>query len=119
MAATDQPAAPLQDRNEVVLKPGTPLKWRLAIGVAILLIVLIAFASRKSIGPRGQAFAGLFCFFGVVAMFSTNLRIVNWRTIFWGIVLQIALALLVLKVPFVNHLFGAAESVVVNFISFS
>src|SRR5436190_3391067 len=119
MAAIDQTAATLQDRHEVVLKPGTPLKWRLAIGAAILLITLIAFAARNFIGPRGQAFAGIFCFFGVVAMFSTNLRAVNWRTIFWGIVLQIALALLVLKVPFVNHLFDAAESVVVNFISFS
>src|SRR5206468_1240890 len=62
---------------------------------------------------------GVFCFFGLVAMFSTNLRAVKWRTIGWGVALQIILALLVLKVPLVNQAFNAAKVVVVNFISFS
>jgi CNT family concentrative nucleoside transporter len=71
------------------------------------------------IGPRGQAFVGVFCFFGLVAMFSTNLRAVNWRTIGWGVTLQLILALLVLKVPLVNYLFTQAKEVVVQFINFS
>ena len=45
---------------------------------------------------RGQAVAGVFFFFGLVAMFSANLRAVNWHTIVWGMALQIVLALLVL-----------------------
>ena len=99
--------------------PTTPMTWRLAIGGAIVAIGLLAFATREMIGVRGQACAGVFCFFGVVAMFSSNLRAVNWRTIGWGIALQIILALLVLKVPFVKVGFEHAKVIVVNFISFS
>jgi len=52
-------------------------------------------------------------------MFSSNLRAVKWRTIGWGIALQVVLALLVLKVPIVKQGFNAAKIVVLNFISFS
>src|SRR5262245_34303846 len=75
----------------------TPLRWRLAILAAIIVIALVAWASQARIGTRGQAFAGVFFFFGLVSLFSTNLRLVNWRTIGWGFGLQLLLALLVLK----------------------
>jgi CNT family concentrative nucleoside transporter len=52
-------------------------------------------------------------------MFSDNLRAVNWRTIGWGVALQIILAVLVLKVPFVNEIFQGAKLLVVKFIGFS
>ncbi|MCX6895903.1 MAG: Na+ dependent nucleoside transporter domain protein [Verrucomicrobia bacterium] len=97
----------------------TPLVWRLGIGTAILLLGAAAWFLCDTIGVRGQAVAGVFCFFGLVAMFSTNLRAVNWRTIGWGVALQLILAVLVLKVPFVHDAFNAAKVVVVNFISFS
>jgi concentrative nucleoside transporter, CNT family len=97
----------------------TPLAWRLGIGAVVVALGLAAFELRDTIGPRGQAFAGLFCFFGLVAMFSSNLRAVNWRTIGWGVALQITLALLVLKVPFVHQGLEAAKILVVNFINFS
>jgi len=97
----------------------TPWSWRLAIAAAILALGGAAFLFRDAIGPRGQALAGVFCFFGVVAMSSTNLRAVNWRTIGWGLVLQLVLALLVLKVPLVNQGFNAAKVVVIRFIDFS
>jgi concentrative nucleoside transporter, CNT family len=97
----------------------TPLTWRAGIGAGIIALGLAAYWLRDTIGPHGQAFAGVFCFFGLVAMFSTNLRAVNWRTIGWGIALQITLALLVLKVPIVNQALNAAKAVVLSFISFS
>ena len=53
--------------------------------------------ARETIGLRGQSLAGICFFFGIVALFSTNLRAVNWRTIGWGIALQLLLALLVLQ----------------------
>jgi CNT family concentrative nucleoside transporter len=49
---------------------------------------------------RGQSFVGVFVFFGLVAMCSRNLRQVNWRTIGFGIALQVILAVLVLKVGY-------------------
>jgi CNT family concentrative nucleoside transporter len=99
--------------------PPTPLKWRLGIALAVLAIGSAAFALRDTIGLRGQAAAGVLCFFGLVATCSSNLRAVNWRTIGWGVLLQIILALLVLKVPWVNQGFQAAKTVVVSFIDFS
>src|SRR5437868_7611146 len=99
--------------------PPTPILWRLAIAGAVLAIGLGAFALRDLIGLRGQAVAGVFCFFGLVAMCSSNLRAVNWRTIGWGILLQLILAFLVLKVPWVNMAFQWAKKIVVSFIDFS
>src|SRR5258708_35822139 len=77
--------------------PRTPLSWRLAIAAGCLLIAAAANAFQATIGLRGQALAGVFVFFGIVAMFSSNLRAVNWRTIGWGFGLQLILALAVLK----------------------
>ncbi|HEY6167256.1 MAG TPA: nucleoside transporter C-terminal domain-containing protein [Verrucomicrobiae bacterium] len=97
----------------------TPLIWRAGIGAAIVALGFAAYVMRDTIGVRGQAFVGVFCFFGLVAMFSTNLRAVRWQTIGWGVALQIVLAVLVLKVPFVNMAFNEAKVIVVSFIDFS
>ncbi len=75
----------------------TPLTWRLGISIGLVVISLTAYALQSAIGVRGQAVAGVIVFFGIVAVFSTNLRSVNWRTIGWGFGLQVVLALLVLK----------------------
>ena len=101
------------------LMPPMPLWWRLAILLAIAALGGAAYVLRDAIGTRGQAVAGVFFFFGIVAAFSTNLRAVNWRTIAWGIALQLILALLVLKVEVVYAAFTAAGDVVKTFISFA
>lgn len=122
MQLPDSPEpAPVPDLQQPppALYPPTPIAWRLGIGGAVLALGLAAYALREAIGPRGQAGAGVFCFFGLVAMFSSNLRAVNWRTIGWGVALQVILALLVLKVEAVNKAFNAAKVVVVSFIEFS
>lgn len=100
-------------------KSATPIAWRLGIALGIVALGGAAYLMQGTIGPRGQAVAGVFCFFGLVALCSANLRAVNWRTIAWGVALQICLALLVLKVPFIKALFEQVKQVVVSFISFS
>jgi CNT family concentrative nucleoside transporter len=115
---TEPDSPPIASEAEVSLQP-TPWTWRAGLAAAVVLIAVAAYLARSLIGPRGQALAGILCFFGLVATFSSNLRAVNWRTIGWGLALQITLALLVLKVPFVKNAFNAAKVVVVNFISFS
>src|SRR5688572_29146444 len=80
------------------LAPKTPLSWRLAIGGGVIALLLLAYFLQPVIGLRGQAFVGVLCFFGIVAFFSANLRAVNWRTVGWGVALQVVLALLVLRV---------------------
>ena len=84
--------------------PSTPMAARLAIAVFIGVIGLAAYALREQIGLRGQSAVGVVFFFGLVAMFSANLRAVNWHTIGWGFALQIALAILVLKVGYTRDL---------------
>ena len=81
-----------------VVKPfETPLAWRIGILALIVTIGGGAWLLRFTINPRGQAAAGACCFFGIVALFSHNLRAVNWKTIRWGVALQFVLAFLVLK----------------------
>jgi concentrative nucleoside transporter, CNT family len=99
--------------------PPTPLSWRLGIGLAVLGLAGAAYLLQPAVGLRGQALAGVFCFFGLVAIFSANLRAVNWRTIGWGVALQVMLAWLVLKVPVVTRGFQAVSAVVKKFIDFS
>jgi CNT family concentrative nucleoside transporter len=99
--------------------PPTPLAWRLGIAAAITAIGLGAWVARDAIGVRGQALAGIPVFFGIVAVFSKNLRAVNWRTIGFGFLLQLVLAVLVLKVPQVTYALEVVASGVRKFIDFS
>ncbi len=99
--------------------PPTPMSWRLAIAAAIIAIAAVAYVLRDAIGVRGQAFAGVLCFFGLVAAFSQNLRLVNWRTIAWGFSLQVLLAVLVLKVEVVSNTIDGATKGVKNLIEYS
>ena len=68
-----------------------------AIATALVAPAL-AWALRDLIGFRGQAAAGALCFISIVAACSPDLRRVNWRTVLWGIALQVGFALLILKV---------------------
>jgi CNT family concentrative nucleoside transporter len=63
-----------------------------------LVVPALAWALRDLIGFRGQAAAGALCFISIVAACSPDLRRVNWRTVLWGIALQVGFALLILKV---------------------
>jgi CNT family concentrative nucleoside transporter len=98
---------------------GTPMQWRIGIALAITLIALSAYFLRSAIGLRGQSVAGVIFFFGLVAVFSQNLRTVNWQTIIWGFSLQMILAVLVLKVELVYTIISAVGGVVKKFIGFS
>jgi concentrative nucleoside transporter, CNT family len=68
----------------------------LAAAIAVGLAVA-AFALRDTVNPRLQAVAGIICFISVIAASSRSLRAVSWRTVGWGIALQVGLALLILK----------------------
>ncbi len=78
--------APAGDRN-----------LRIAAGALALLLAATAFLVRNTINPRVQAVAGIICFIAIIAACSRNLRAVSWRTVGWGIALQLGLALVILK----------------------
>jgi len=76
---------------------GGPGRARLAIAAGILVLTCGAYFGHGILGTRGAAAVGFMCFLGMAALCSSNLAAINWRTITWGIALQIALALLVIK----------------------
>jgi CNT family concentrative nucleoside transporter len=95
------------------------------VAVAVALVApLVAWLLGAVIGPRGQAAAGAVCFIAICAACSSDLRAVNWRTVGWGIAIQLALALLILRFevggvrPF-YALFAAIADVVRRFLEFT
>lgn len=70
---------------------------RLAAVAVAGLFAAAAWLLGSLVGFRAQAAAGALCFIAIVAAFSPNLRLVNWRTVLWGIGLQLGLALAILK----------------------
>ncbi len=83
----------------------TPWWWRFLIAMAVCGVGGATFAAqyfRNSWdGSEGfariQAGIGAICLFGIAACFSRNLRAVRWKTIFWGVGLQVFLAIFILK----------------------
>ncbi len=49
---------------------------------------------------------GIVSMIGICFLFSTNKKSIDWKLVASGIVLQILLAILMLKVPFVRNIFG-------------
>ena len=90
--------------------PQTPFTWRVALLGFIIVVAGIAYASHTTIGPRGQAGAGILCFLALVAACSKNLRAVNWKTIAWGIGLQFLFAVAVIYVKPVQDVLGVVGS---------
>ena len=95
----------------------------IAVTVAIV-VPAIAWAMADVVGYRGQAAAGAICFIAICAAFSTNLRAVSWRTVLWGIALQLALAIFILKFQIGDfrpgyELFSAVANVVRRFLEFT
>jgi CNT family concentrative nucleoside transporter len=73
----------------------TPL--RLAAAALALGLGAAVFLLRNTVNPRIQAVAGIIVFIAIVSAFSRNLKAVNWRTVGWGMALQVGLALFILK----------------------
>jgi len=75
----------------------TARSWRaLAIGLAGG-CPLLAWLFSSALGYRGQAAAGALCFIAIVGACSPDLRKVNWRTVLWGVGLQLGFAVFILK----------------------
>ena len=97
---------------------------RLACAGGALLLAVLAYVLQDRIDARVQAAAGVMCFLLVTAACSTNLRAVNFRTVAWGIGLQLALALFILKFEVAGvrpgyEFFNAVAGLVKRFLEFT
>ena len=99
--------------------PPTPLSWRIALLMGVLLLGGLAYLGEAWLGPRGRSALGVCCFLGVAGAFSANLRAINWHTVAWGFALQVLLALLVLRFEPGYEAFKAVGGVVKKFLEFS
>jgi CNT family concentrative nucleoside transporter len=97
---------------------------RLVAAAIALVLAVLAYLSRDVLDPRFQGAIGALCFVAIVAAASSNLRAVNWRTVGWGIGLQLLLAFFILKFE-VNgvrpgyELFSATAAGVTRFLEFT
>src|SRR5688572_31933615 len=85
----------MEKTEDIPTGSGRPLRLA-AVGIAIGLAAA-AWLLSGVIGFRGQAAAGALCFIAIVAACSPDLRRVNWRTVLWGMALQLGFALFILK----------------------
>ena len=85
--------------------PATPFLLRCWLFMAIAFLTCFVYFSAGGIGPRMQAFCGIFVIIGLVALFSKNLMAVKWQPIFFGFSLQIFLALFIIKFE-INNMEG-------------
>jgi len=86
---------------ETPLNPRRSASSRRLRLIAIAAVIVLGAASwllGQAVGYRGQAAAGALCFIAIVAACSPDLGRVNWRTVLWGIGLQLGFAILILRV---------------------
>lgn len=68
---------------------------------------------------RAISALGVLVFIGISYALSVNRRAVRWRTIAWGLGLEFAFALLILKTPWGLSVFKSLGDVVTSFLSYS
>src|SRR4051812_19013737 len=68
---------------------------------------------------RFTGILGIIVLMGIAFLLSTNRRAIRWKTIAWGLGLQFAFALLVLKISWGREIFAKAGHGVEKFLSYS
>ena len=68
---------------------------------------------------RFTGLLGLITFLGLAYAFSTNRRAIRWRTVAWGLVLQIVFAFLVIKWSFGQRILSSISSVITGLLGHS
>jgi CNT family concentrative nucleoside transporter len=76
-------------------------------------------APPRSLGARLTGLVGLAAILAIGVGLSRNRRAISWRVVGWGLGLQVAFAIFVLRVPFGQRLFRALGALVTRILSFS
>lgn len=75
----------------------TPGALRVAACGAAACFGVMAWVAGGLLGARVQAACGALCFIAICAACSSDLRQVRWRTVAWGMAIQLMMALLILR----------------------
>src|SRR5437667_3721596 len=76
-------------------------------------------AAPRSLPQRLTGIFGIVLILGLGIALSRNRRAISWRVVAWGVGLQLAFAIFVLRVPFGQQLFSALGDAVKGILSFS
>src|SRR2546422_8099013 len=76
-------------------------------------------AAPRSLGSRLTGIFGLILILGIGIALSRNRRAISWRVVAWGVGLQLAFAIFVLRLPLGQTIFGLLGAVVTKILSFS
>jgi CNT family concentrative nucleoside transporter len=104
--------------------PFTNRSLRLIAAAVATAIVLLVVLLQGVMPTRAAGGLGAICFIAIVAACSTDLRAVRWRTVAWGLALQIGLALFILRFSIGGRrpgyeLFAAISAGVRQFLQFT
>ncbi|HUF25064.1 MAG TPA: nucleoside transporter C-terminal domain-containing protein [Vicinamibacterales bacterium] len=80
--------------------PRTDGMLRLAAAALALVIAIAVYVLQNQLSANVRGGMGIVAFIAIVAAFSTNLKAVSWRTVAFGMGIQLALALMILKLEF-------------------
>ena len=80
--------------------PRTDGTLRLAAGALALTLGILTYVFQNYLGPNTRGAMGIVAFISIVAACSANLKAVSWRTVGFGIGIQLLLALLILELEF-------------------
>jgi concentrative nucleoside transporter, CNT family len=97
----------------------TPRSWRIGLASILLAIVVFVVLLPNALSPQLRALIGVPFFIGVAMVCSSNIRAINWRTIGAGLLIQVVLAVLILKVPAVYKGFATVGEGIQKFIDFT
>jgi CNT family concentrative nucleoside transporter len=103
---------------------GSGLRLRLACAAVALGLTIFALLGQAWVSPRVQAGAGAVAFIALVAACSANVGAINWRTVGWGVALQLGFAIFILKVEIGGvrpgyAFFSGVAGIVARFLEFA
>ena len=79
--------------------PNRQMGFRVTAFIIALAIILLSVPLSGRVAPQILAGLGVVGFLAMAASASANPSLIPWKTVFWGIVIQLGFAILVLRIP--------------------
>ena len=89
-------------------------RLRVALLLSVAVVAGTVFVLQDVLPGRLRAGLGILCFLGTVTACSTDIRAISWRTVGWGLALQLALAVFILRLE-VGGIFTRCFSAITSF----
>jgi CNT family concentrative nucleoside transporter len=97
----------------------TPLLWRAGLALLVAALAAASYAGGESLAPQLRSGMGVVAFLAFAFLLSANVRAVNARVVLSGLLLQVALAALIIHVEPVRNAFAQAGELVKTSVGFS